>query len=392
MKIVTLYSFKGGAGRTVCTANLIPLLAKKMGATNKTPMLVIDMDIDSAGLTHILEQYPKFEDSDWVSTNFIIKGGSEIYLYNKKYERVFFNEDYYMPNEVNNKNELIASSASIMRDWGIPSRVVELFKDINIRKSVLEGFHKMMLRESTVGTKKKIIDELSTADDQRRLLKKIAYLLPAYGMVDISDHFVETEGGSIKFIGLKQGITDKIVLGDVQSKLTELILKCENANFCGIVIDSASGNQAIANAIHRIDNNILVYCMRLTKQFRDGTRLRLLDFINKAKPEKDAHCDSNVILLPIAVPTVSYKGNPYLSKLQAFAEYDIKRMCKIISEEASGKNAKVKIHDDFVAMGIPEVESFKWQEEILYMVPNRSTDQEEALKRYAAVAEKIKCI
>jgi cellulose biosynthesis protein BcsQ len=54
--VISFYSFKGGAGRTLCTANLVGLLAHEIGATQDAPMVLLDMDLDSAGLTIMLEQ------------------------------------------------------------------------------------------------------------------------------------------------------------------------------------------------------------------------------------------------------------------------------------------------------------------------------------------------
>jgi cellulose biosynthesis protein BcsQ len=64
-KVISLYSFKGGAGRTVCTANLAGLYAKEINATPENPILLMDMDLDSAGLTILLDQWTKFKGSRW---------------------------------------------------------------------------------------------------------------------------------------------------------------------------------------------------------------------------------------------------------------------------------------------------------------------------------------
>lgn len=61
MRTICFYSFKGGAGRTVCTANVAGFLAKHRNATEKNPMLLLDMDLDSAGLTILLGQRNAFE-------------------------------------------------------------------------------------------------------------------------------------------------------------------------------------------------------------------------------------------------------------------------------------------------------------------------------------------
>lgn len=54
--VISLYSYKGGAGRTLCTANLVGLLAREIAASKAAPIVLLDMDLDSAGLTIMLDQ------------------------------------------------------------------------------------------------------------------------------------------------------------------------------------------------------------------------------------------------------------------------------------------------------------------------------------------------
>lgn len=53
MDVFSYFSYKGGSGRSSLAYNTIPFLAKKLGATAKSPLIVLDMDIDSAGLTFL---------------------------------------------------------------------------------------------------------------------------------------------------------------------------------------------------------------------------------------------------------------------------------------------------------------------------------------------------
>lgn len=62
-QVISMYSFKGGAGRTVTTANLTPFLAKRLGATPENPLLLMDFDLDSAGLTMMLDLQNEFQES-----------------------------------------------------------------------------------------------------------------------------------------------------------------------------------------------------------------------------------------------------------------------------------------------------------------------------------------
>lgn len=53
MDVLSYFSYKGGSGRSSLAYNTIPLLARKMGASTTRPLVVFDMDIDSAGLTFL---------------------------------------------------------------------------------------------------------------------------------------------------------------------------------------------------------------------------------------------------------------------------------------------------------------------------------------------------
>lgn len=54
-KLITFYSYKGGAGRSSTAINTLPFLVNALNATAKRPLLLLDMDLDSAGMTYLLE-------------------------------------------------------------------------------------------------------------------------------------------------------------------------------------------------------------------------------------------------------------------------------------------------------------------------------------------------
>ena len=62
--VISFYSYKGGSGRSVCAANTVGYLAEKLKATPEAPLLVLDLDIDSAGITSLLSDPNKFDASD----------------------------------------------------------------------------------------------------------------------------------------------------------------------------------------------------------------------------------------------------------------------------------------------------------------------------------------
>ena len=52
-KFISCFSYKGGAGRSTLAINVVPFLAEKLGATEDHPLVLVDMDIDSCGLTYL---------------------------------------------------------------------------------------------------------------------------------------------------------------------------------------------------------------------------------------------------------------------------------------------------------------------------------------------------
>lgn len=62
MKTITFYSYKGGAGRSSTTLNTLPYLVQTMHANAKNPILLLDMDLDSAGMTYLLQSEVHFKD------------------------------------------------------------------------------------------------------------------------------------------------------------------------------------------------------------------------------------------------------------------------------------------------------------------------------------------
>lgn len=54
LPIVTFYSYKGGTGRSVTALNTVSSLAKSIGATEEKPVILVDADVDSGGLTTLI--------------------------------------------------------------------------------------------------------------------------------------------------------------------------------------------------------------------------------------------------------------------------------------------------------------------------------------------------
>jgi cellulose biosynthesis protein BcsQ len=61
MQTITFYSYKGGSCRSVTAINVLPFLVQALNATPKAPILVVDMDLDSAGITALLGEDEHFQ-------------------------------------------------------------------------------------------------------------------------------------------------------------------------------------------------------------------------------------------------------------------------------------------------------------------------------------------
>ena len=59
MKTISFFSYKGGSGRSSIAYNTLPYLAENLNATPERPIVIVDADIDSAGLSFLFESYTK---------------------------------------------------------------------------------------------------------------------------------------------------------------------------------------------------------------------------------------------------------------------------------------------------------------------------------------------
>ncbi len=65
MKVISFFSYKGGAGRSTLAYNVIPLLAANhIKPTAESPMIVVDTDVDSCGMSYLLRAEDKVTDTN----------------------------------------------------------------------------------------------------------------------------------------------------------------------------------------------------------------------------------------------------------------------------------------------------------------------------------------
>ena len=69
---ISFFSYKGGAGRTSLLFNTLPFLAEELGANENEPIVVLDLDLDSQGLTYLTESQSK------INTIQVIRGDNSL--------------------------------------------------------------------------------------------------------------------------------------------------------------------------------------------------------------------------------------------------------------------------------------------------------------------------
>ncbi|MCL2755488.1 MAG: hypothetical protein FWE45_00330 [Firmicutes bacterium] len=74
MEIITFWSYKGGAGRSSTCLNTLPYLVDVLNATKQSPLLLLDMDLDSAGMTYLLDLDKHFQNNEVYDIKSFLKG------------------------------------------------------------------------------------------------------------------------------------------------------------------------------------------------------------------------------------------------------------------------------------------------------------------------------
>ena len=280
----TFHSYKGGACRTSTCFNTLPFLVEKLGATPDRPLLVIDTDLESQGLTYLFGAAQTFRSK------------------NRPYDT---------------KELLSGNALTNYREKCIP-----------------------------VG------DKLGVENEAVWFL----------GVDDTKPFAAQVQGGQ------------------VQEKLAML----ENQPFCGVIYDTASGDQFSATVTNK-DSQVIVCCMRPTRQFGMGT-FSFLSRVGKDWITMGDYQIRRVIVLPTAVPrtSITINGDDQYTAVKNRIRKDIEAFDWTVCDEF--------VQDG--CFGIPEVERFKWREDVLYVLNEEGKIKGEAdallaLERYEKLAEVI---
>lgn len=293
MKKISCFSYKGGAGRSTLALNVIPYLADILHASPEHPLILVDMDVDSCGITYFLNL-----------------------------------EDY---------------------------------KDID-RFSVQALFGTMgaIPRDDTADTVQEhtLFRHLCKVGEWFNYPAEAILCLPA------------EPGGSLgtsNYDGRPQ-------------KVLDFIEECNDYECCGVLFDSAVGDQLTAIWSNQIADTIMC-CMRPTKQFREGTQ-RFFD-----KFDERIARGKKIIVIPNVVPTESLdiEDSDGVKAYPAYAKSEIIRSFSDNVDRGSNDYNLDMLKGDL--FGVPKIDRFMWQEGILRSSSKLTETERFALSCYQKIAE-----
>ncbi len=296
MKSLTFFSYKGGAGRTSALVNLIPILGDEdhLNATPETPIVLVDMDIDSAGLTYLLDK------------------ADEAYRSN--------------------------CYVQYCLGQGIPGHT-----------------------------------NTSAPIDKHPFFSQLCKVGSFFGLEEDAVLFLPAKDG-----GMIEDSNSSNYDAKTSPHLTTLLQLCEDYDCAAVVFDSAAGDQMTAKWSTN-STQIMVCCMRPTKQFREGT-IRYLKRFEQENNMKD------IIIVPNVVPPMrmNIDGDSY----PITAKLNLKNAIKMnLDEDKNTLHLEMLTGDEF---GIPMVPRFMWLEGVLANIESRNEDEEAAYNKYVLLADIIR--
>ena len=373
----TFYSYKGGSGRTTTLLNTTKHLIEELGASPEKPMLLVDADLESAGLTYFFDCQDKFTDMFNGSIHTCKLLNSYDIVLDKRGAETVFGKGGRLKKSL---APIIRVLAPHFKDANLPA----LLGDLNLSSiecdilqkiadvcssyfenplSVdednlldLEKYSKAL--NSLISALSQIEKDGALSKEQKIALKeeKITEFLPAYKFADVS-HFFGKEYGTVKFLGVDVSYSgEQLVANTSIAAIKKLIVTCNKNNYCALLFDSGAGVQSSANALHKTSDAI-VCCMRPSQQFISGTRLQLVTYeqlLIEKQELKDGKDKKIVLIVPTAVPDLSAET----AKLEEASFTDIQ---KIATDFAH-------VVDGYFCMpenSVHEVSLFKWREQIL---------------------------
>ena len=301
MITLSCFSYKGGAGRSTLAMNIVTYLADALGATEEKPLILVDMDIDSCGITYFLniENFSQ-ETMDRFSVQ-----------------------------------ALFGTNGSPSRDLSAESA-----KD-HVLFSHLGGVGRFFNKPD------------------RAIL-----CLPAQPGASLGANNSNYDSGK-------------------SANLEKFLQECKEWDICGVLLDSAVGDQLTAKWSNNAAD-IILCCLRPTEQFREGTSRFFDNFDrNTAKNKK-------IIVIPNVVPTdpLTIQEEGGLVHYPDHAKNKIKEAFADNIERKQNFYNMSMLEDGF--FGVPKIDRFMWHESVLCVAPDLTESERKALDSYKRIVDTIK--
>ncbi len=325
----TFYSYKGGSGRSTTCVNTLLHLIRKMKAGPQHPILLVDTDLESAGLTYFFNCTRKFTSklSGTIDAASLLSNGFE-----ETYEAWIYGKDLHA--------EAKPVPRDIIRDLescGV-SDAQALFGDIllypqerALLNAIVSSYSnrrpsagsenpeapKKASRFANIGPVDydQVISRYCNMDDVLYALRReqdpdakrriLIDRMPATRFVDISAYFACLPG-TVLFLGVDLNYQKEQVVRNSATSHIDTMLKLAAKNgFRAVLFDSSAGVQSTAHAL-QWKSDVIVCCMRPSRQFIMGTNEQLKNYrvimLNKMAGEEGGH-KKPIILLPTVVPS-----------------------------------------------------------------------------------------
>lgn len=382
-KCFTFYSYKGGSGRSTTAMNTVYHLVSKMGATPEKPILIIDADLESAGLTYFFNMDKRISAriTHSINTTLLLKESSSVN------QKLTFGKDNEKPRPLPTEIKTLLDELFFGNTRGLFNDMVLTIVERRMFQEILEA-HKAKqydnnggnvfgrnadtkriqeitecfdYRDKLLNDLKAIHNDASLSDEEKLEAKREAVqnFLPPVSFCDISKFFGLAKG-TVRFLGVDVRYEGEQVSKNASDDMViNLMQACKNNGYSAVIFDCGAGTQSTAHTLHMV-SDVIVYCMRPTLQFVTGTITNLLNYkksiLESMKEKRKANGQKGVIILPTAVPLSSAdKQNPLC--IDSFGKLQTN-----ISN----------FFDDFVDAtfcnpqeSLCEVELFKWREHIL---------------------------
>ena len=376
-KCFSFYSYKGGSGRSTTAVNTVFHLIDVMEASPEHPILIVDTDLESAGLTYFFDCKDKFTECfvDSIHTGKFFDENSRFYE-SKNEQRKFFDQEMRcyacsqtdlveLWNDVMHiKAELVLNGVQLKR-----SQIRMLSAILRAERVKEEPNEKeQRIRKAWGDSRLNImIENVRSCRDPFEKAQIIEKYLPTAHFIDVSPFFAK-EPGTVRFLGVDvnylgkrlQYITNSQQITHAGNDLAEdLVEMCDTYGYKAVVFDCGSGIQTTAEMVHNI-SDVIVYCMRPTIQFIRGTETQLEDYYSRFNRKKSEYLSGYkpVIILPTSIPPVSNSSVSGVETLRKDSFSAISRIVRTYREVVDGSFCTPET-------ALNEVEYFKWREQIL---------------------------